>query len=80
MKTGKEVYVQKNSIVSAAKETGSLSIIHLLYNDSSNNFAVVTVDHNIIIHSLETFDCLKQVNSFFKNNNKIDILYNKQVL
>lgn len=66
MKTGKEVYVQKNSIVSAAKETGSLSIIHLLYNDNSNNFAVVTVDHNIIIHSLETFDCLKQVNSFFK--------------
>ncbi|KAG6800849.1 transducin beta-like protein 3 [Apis mellifera caucasica] len=61
MKTGKEVYVQKNSIVSAAKETETLSITHLLYNDISNNFAVVTVDHNIIIHSLETFECIKQL-------------------
>lgn len=66
MKTGKEVYVQKNSIVSAAKETETLSITHLLYNDISNNFAVVTVDHNIIIHSLETFECIKQVNLIFK--------------
>lgn len=66
MKTGKEVYVQKNSIVSAAKGTETLSITHLLYNDISNNFAVVTVDHNIIIHSLETFECIKQVNSIFK--------------
>lgn len=66
MKTGKEVYVQKNSIVSAAKETETLSITHLLYNDISNNFAVVTVDHNIIIHSLETFEYIKQVNSIFK--------------
>lgn len=66
MKTGKEVYVQKNSIVSAAKETETLSITHLLYNDISNNFAVVTIDHNIIIHSLETFECIKQVNLIFK--------------
>lgn len=73
MKTGKEVYVQKNSIVSAAKETGSLSIIHLLYNDSSNNFAVVTVDHNIIIHSLETFDCLKQLVGY--SDEILDVVY-----
>ncbi|KOX68996.1 Transducin beta-like protein 3 [Melipona quadrifasciata] len=56
MKTGKEVYAQENSIVSIAKEPGILSITRLLYNAASNNFAVVTVDHNIIIHSLKTFD------------------------
>lgn len=66
MKTGKEMYIQENSIVSTAKEPGILSITHLLYNAASNNFVVVTVDHNIIIHSLKTFDYVKQVNLFFR--------------
>ncbi|KAF3426745.1 hypothetical protein E2986_00910 [Frieseomelitta varia] len=73
MKTGKEVYVQENSIVSTAKEPGILSIIHLLYNAASNNFAVVTVDHNIIIHSLKTFDYVKQFIGY--TDEILDIVY-----
>ncbi|CAK9822022.1 Transducin beta-like protein 3 [Anthophora retusa] len=73
MKSGKEVYEQQNSIVSAAKETGSLSITHLLYNNNSNNFAVVTVDHNIIIHSLETFEYVKQLVGY--SDDILDIVY-----
>lgn len=69
MKTGREIYKQDNSLVPEAKEEGSLSILHLLYNKTYNVFAVVSVDHNIIIHSLETFECKKQVgvlNMFYK--------------
>lgn len=62
MRSGREVYTQKNSTLSAAKEGENLSIIHLLYNNDNNTFAVVTIDHNIIIYSLQTFECLKQVN------------------
>lgn len=61
MRTGVEVYAQENSITSAAKE-GNVLITHLIFNSSDNSFAVVTGDHNIIIHSLTTFECTKQVN------------------
>lgn len=73
MKTGKEVYVQENSIVSIAKEPGILSITRLLYNAASNNFAIVTVDHNIIIHSLKTFDYVKQFIGY--TDEILDIVY-----
>lgn len=61
MTAGKLIYTQDNSLVSPAKEQGSLSITHLLYNSTHNIFAVVSVDHNIIIHSLDLFECKKQV-------------------
>lgn len=61
MKTGKEIYKQEDSLVPVSKEEGGLSIVHLLYNKKSNKFAVVTTDHNIIIHSLKSFKCKKQV-------------------
>lgn len=73
MKTGKQIYVQDNSLVLPAKEKGGLSIMHLLYNSIHNIFAVVSVDHNIIIHSLKLFECKKQVGikllniKFYKN-------------
>ncbi|KOC70448.1 Transducin beta-like protein 3, partial [Habropoda laboriosa] len=73
MRSGIEVYEQKNSIVSSVKEAGSLSITHLLYNNSSNNFAIVTVDHNIIIHSLETFEYVKQLVGY--SDDILDIVY-----
>jgi len=53
--------VQDNSLIPPAKEEGGLSITHLLYNNIYNIFAVVSVDHNIIIYSLELFECKKQV-------------------
>lgn len=61
MNTGRKFYAQQNSLVSAAKEEGGLSIMHLLYNQVINSFAVVSADHNIIIHSMSTFECTKQV-------------------
>lgn len=61
MKSGHEIYAQENSLVSPAKEEGSLSVIDLLYNSKLHAFAIVSVDHNIIIYSLETFECIKQV-------------------
>jgi len=73
MKTGKQIYVQEDSLIPPAKEEGGLSILHLLYNSIHNVFAVVSVDHNIIIYSLELFECKKQVSikllsiKFYKN-------------
>lgn len=61
MNSGRKCYAQQNSLVSAAKEEGGLSIMHLLYNQVINSFAVVSADHNIIIHSMSTFECTKQV-------------------
>ncbi|XP_076764821.1 transducin beta-like protein 3 [Xylocopa sonorina] len=67
MRTGRNVYVQKNSVTSAekerqgsAKEVQKPSITHLLYDKGTSNFAVVTVDHNIIIYTLDTFRTVKQ--------------------
>jgi len=61
MKTGRQIYKQDNSLILPAKEDAGLSITHLFYNSTRNAFAVVSADHNIIIHSLESFECTKQV-------------------
>lgn len=61
MSIGKELYSQTNSLVSKAAEEGGLSITQLLYNPIKNCFAVVTVDHNIIFHKADTYECVKQV-------------------
>ena len=53
--------MQDDPLVPPSKEEGGLSITHLLYNSISNIFAVVSVDHNIIVHSMELFECKKQV-------------------
>ncbi|XP_050463329.1 transducin beta-like protein 3 [Cataglyphis hispanica] len=73
MKAGKLIYTQDNSLVSPAKEQGSLSITHLLYNSTQNSFAVVSVDHNIIIHSLNLFECKKQLIGY--SDEILDIAY-----
>ncbi|XP_011635530.1 transducin beta-like protein 3 [Pogonomyrmex barbatus] len=62
-----------SSLVPAAKEEGGLSITHLLYNSIHNIFAVVSVDHNIIIHSLELFECKKQLVGY--SDEILDIVY-----
>ncbi|XP_076671392.1 transducin beta-like protein 3 [Andrena cerasifolii] len=72
MRTGAEVYAQENSITSAAKE-GNVLITHLIFNSSDNSFAVVTGDHNIIIHSLTTFECTKQLVGY--SDEILDIVY-----
>ena len=59
----KEVYVQENSLVTKADE-GGLAITKLLFQQESKTLAVVTADHNIILHNLKSFVCLKQFVGF----------------
>jgi U3 small nucleolar RNA-associated protein 13 len=58
---GCEVFTQTNSQVSKAAEEGGLAVVQLLFNAQRSQLAVVSADHNIIIHQLETFACEKQV-------------------
>lgn len=67
------MYEQTNSLVSPASEEGGLAIAHLLFNEARNILSVVTADHNIIIHDLETFDCMKQMTGF--TDEVLDIIF-----
>ncbi|PSN41585.1 Transducin beta-like protein 3 [Blattella germanica] len=58
---GREIFTQSNSLVSKASEESGLAIVHLLFNIEKQLFSVATVDHNIIVHHLETFACEKQL-------------------
>lgn len=58
---GHEVFTQSNSLISKAAEEGSLAIVQLLFNADRSSLAVISADHNIIIHDLATFTCEKQV-------------------
>lgn len=60
----REVFVQSNSLVSKASEDGGLAITHLIFNKKSKSLAVITSEHNIVIHHLKSFVCLKQFIGF----------------
>lgn len=67
MKTSKELYKQTNSLISPAKTEGSLAVTHLLVdsNDAKRTeLALVSVEHNIIIHHTKSFAILKQLIGF----------------
>ncbi|GFG39073.1 hypothetical protein Cfor_11996 [Coptotermes formosanus] len=53
-----------NSLVSKAAEEGGLAVVQLLFNAGRSLLAIVSADHNIIIHQLETFACEKQLVGF----------------
>jgi hypothetical protein len=55
----KEVFVQSNSQITASAEAGGLSVTNLLIN--KNVLAMVGVDHTIIFHTLDSFECQKLV-------------------
>lgn len=67
------MYEQTNSLVSPAAEEGGLAITHLLFNEARNILSIVTADHNIIIHDLETFGCMKQMTGF--TDEVLDIIF-----
>ncbi|XP_012256209.2 transducin beta-like protein 3 [Athalia rosae] len=73
MKTGNTIYEQNNSLVSASKEEGGLAVTQLLFNNVTNSFAVVSTEHNIIIHELNTFKCEKQLVGY--TDEILDIAY-----
>ncbi|KAG5863942.1 hypothetical protein JTB14_010708 [Gonioctena quinquepunctata] len=64
VKKSKEVYAQRNSLVTPAVEEGGLSVTHLKFDKKSKALALVTVDQNIIIYHLKSFACLKQFIGF----------------
>ncbi|CAB3230075.1 unnamed protein product [Arctia plantaginis] len=67
------MFEQNNSLVSPASEEGGLAITFLLFNELRNVLSVVTADHNIIIHDLETFECKKQLIGF--TDEVLDIIF-----
>lgn len=67
------MFEQKNSLVSSASEEGGLAVTHLLFNSIRNVISVVTADHNIIMHDLETFDSVKQMVGF--TDEVLDIIF-----
>ncbi|XP_043282160.1 transducin beta-like protein 3 [Venturia canescens] len=73
MRSGREIFSQKSSIVPAAKEEGGLSVTQLIFNSALRNFAVITVDHNIILHSLDTFACTNQLVGY--SDEILDVAY-----
>ncbi|XP_025995592.1 transducin beta-like protein 3 [Solenopsis invicta] len=73
MKIGKLIYAQDDSLISPAKKEEGLSITHVLYNGIYNIFAVVSVDHNIIVYSLELFECKKQLVGY--SDEILDVAY-----
>ncbi|KOB73897.1 Katanin p80 WD40-containing subunit B1 [Operophtera brumata] len=73
MLMSKLMFEQKNSLVTAATEEGGLAVTHLMFNDKCNHFTVVTADHNIILHDIETFDCVKQMVGF--TDEVLDIIF-----
>ncbi|XP_036144241.1 transducin beta-like protein 3 isoform X3 [Monomorium pharaonis] len=73
MKTGKQIYAQDDSLVPPAKEEEGLSITHLFYNSVHNIFAVASADHNIIVYSLELFECKKQLVGY--SDEILDVAY-----
>ncbi|KAL4712258.1 hypothetical protein ACJJTC_004020 [Scirpophaga incertulas] len=73
MQMSRLMYEQEHSLVSPALEEGGLAVTHLLLNEARNMLSVVTVDHNIIIHDLETFGCHKQIVGF--TDEILDIIF-----
>lgn len=60
----KLIFKQSNSLVSKSSEDGGLAITQMLFNQKLQQIAVVSADHNIIVHDLQTFKCQKQLIGF----------------
>lgn len=73
MTAGKSIYEQQNSLIAKATEEAPLAITHLLYNEKSSQFALISADHNIMIHNLSTFFCAKQLIGF--SDEILDIIH-----
>lgn len=71
--TSKVVFTQNNSLVSKAKEEGGLSIVKVLLEPLKKKLGIISVEHNIIIHILKSFECLRQFVGF--SDEILDIVY-----
>lgn len=64
MNDSKLLYKQTSSLISRASEEGGLAVTQMLFNAQLQQLALVSFDHNIIVHDLATFDCCKQLIGF----------------
>lgn len=67
----REVYKQTNSLISKSLEEGGLAIVKVINNDGK--LAVISTEHNILIHNLKSFVCLKQFVGF--SDEILDLVY-----
>lgn len=67
------IFEQNNSLLSKANEEGGLSIMKILLEPSKKKIGIVSVNHNIIIHILKSFECLRQFVGF--SDEILDITY-----
>ncbi|XP_055636648.1 transducin beta-like protein 3 [Toxorhynchites rutilus septentrionalis] len=58
------VFKQVNSLITRSTEEGGLAITDMLFNETVGQIAVISADHNIFIHDLATFECLRQLSGF----------------
>uniref|UniRef100_A0A182NB18 U3 small nucleolar RNA-associated protein 13 C-terminal domain-containing protein n=1 Tax=Anopheles dirus TaxID=7168 RepID=A0A182NB18_9DIPT len=64
MTEAKIVCKQTNSLVAKAAQEGGLAITHLFYSETLGQMAVVSADHNIIVHDCASFECVHQLSGF----------------
>lgn len=64
MTKGQLLFKQEKSFVSKTDEEGGLAIVQLKLNPTTNQLAVISADHNILIHNLKTFFCSRQLIGF----------------
>lgn len=75
MTNSKIVYKQTNSLIAPSVEKGGLAITYMFFHPDSQRIAIVSVDHNIIIHDAE-LNCEKQLVGF--SDEILDlVLFNK---
>lgn len=58
----KLLYKPENSLITRAAEDGGLAITQMLLNQSQ--IALISVDHNILVHDILNFECKKQLIGF----------------
>lgn len=64
MNDSKMLFKQEKSLISKASVEGGLAITQMLHNAQLQQIALVSFDHNIIVHDLSTFACRKQLIGF----------------
>ena len=64
MNDSKILYKQEKSLISRAAEEGGIAITQMLFNEQFQQIALVSFDHNIIVHDVTTFACCKQLIGF----------------
>lgn len=60
----KQLYEQQNSLISKANEEGGLAVLKLLFSANKKRFALVSAEHNIIIHEFKSMVVYKQFVGF----------------